>query len=144
LTRYVRLLVFCARPRLSPLSPTAESSYRKAFGPMTSLSGSLFLTLLFFSVYFPARGLIATSPVSLVGITILSAIAFMIYGAAFWVYLSCLWVVSGFCREPLRLKNFYEDSMLGLRPLRQIVDSSAAILYFAITITLCASQILRD
>src|SRR5439155_22476944 len=46
LIRYLRLLVFSARPRLSPLSPTAESSYRKAFGPMTSLSGSLFFTLL--------------------------------------------------------------------------------------------------
>src|SRR5439155_1081466 len=39
LTRYLRLLVLSARPRLSPLSPTAESSYRKAFGPMTTLTG---------------------------------------------------------------------------------------------------------
>ena len=144
LTRYLRLLVFSARPRLSPLSPTAESSYRKAFGPMTSLSGSLFFTLLFFSLYFPARGLIATSPVCLVGITILSAIAFMIYGAAFWVYLSGLWGVSRFGSEPLRLKKFYEDRMLGLRPLGQIVVSSAAIFSVAITITLGASLITGD
>src|SRR5439155_16903042 len=115
------------RPRLSPLSPTAESSYRKAFGPMTRHSGSLFFTLLFFSLYFPARGLIATSPVSLVGITILSAIAFMIYGAAFWVYLSGLWGVVRFGCERLRLKTFYEDRMLGLRSLGRIVVSSTAI-----------------
>lgn len=144
LTRYLRVLVLSARPRLSPLSPTAESSYRKAFGPMTSLSGSLFLTLLFFSLYFPARALIATSPVSLVGITILSAIAFTIYGAAFWVYLSGLWGVSRFGMEPLKLKQFYEDRMLGLRPLGQIVVSSAAIFSVAITITLGASLITGD
>src|SRR3989442_10211489 len=90
LTRYLRLLVLSARPRLSPLSPTAESSYRKAFGPMTSLSGSLFLTLLFFSVYFPARGLIATSPVSLVGLSILSVIEFIILRTAFLEILSVL------------------------------------------------------
>src|SRR5437879_7781519 len=111
---------------------------------MTSLTVSLFFTLLFFSLYFPARGLIATSPFSLVGITILSAIAFMIYGAAFWVYLSGLWGVSRFGVEPLRLKKFYEDRMLGLRPLGQIVVSSAAIFSVAITITLGASLITGD
>src|SRR2546428_13987201 len=111
---------------------------------MTSLSGPLFWTFLFFSLSFPARGLIATSPVSLVGITILSAIAFMIYGAAFGVYLSGFWGVSRFGREPLRLKKFYEDRMLGLRPLGQIVVSSAAIFSVAITITLGASLITGD
>ncbi len=78
------------------------------------------------------------------GITILSAIAFMIYGAAFWVYLSGLWGVSRFGSEPLRLKKFYEDRMLGLRPLGQIVFSSAAIFSVAITITLGASLITGD
>jgi len=144
LTRYLRLLVLSARPKLSPLSPSAEGAYRKAFGPITSLSGSLFFTLFFFSLYFPARAQIASSLVSLVGITILSAIAFTIYGAAFWVYLSGLWGVSRFGGEPLKLKKFYEDRMLGLRPLGQIVVSSAAIFSVAITITLGASLITGD
>jgi len=144
LTRYLRLLVLGAEPKLSPLSPGGETAYRRAFGPMTSLRGSLFFTVLFFSLYFPARALIATSLVSLAGITILSAIAFTIYGAAFWVYLSCLWGVSRFGLEPLKLKKFYEDRMLGLRPLGQIVVSSAAIFSVAITITLGASLITGD
>jgi hypothetical protein len=143
-TRYLRLLVLSARPKLSPLSPGAEGAYRKAFGPITSPNGSLFFTLLFLLLYFPARALIATSLVSLVGITILSAIAFTIYGAAFWVYLSCLWGVSRFGLQPLKLKQFYEDRMLGLRPLGQIVVSSAAIFSVAITITLGASLITGD
>jgi len=52
--------------------------------------------------------------------------------------------VSRFGREPLRLKKFYEDRMLGLRPLGQIVVSSAAIFSVAITITLGASLITGD
>jgi len=143
LTRYLRLLVLAARPKLSPLSP-AEGAFRRAFGPITSPSGSLFFTFLFFSIYFPARALIATSLFSLVGITILSVIAFTIYGVAFWVYLSGLWGVSRFGREPLKLKQFYEDRMLGLRPLGQVVISSATIFSVAITITLGASLITGD
>jgi hypothetical protein len=144
LTGYLRLLVLAAEPKLSQLSPGAEGAYHKAFGPLTSLRGSLFFTLLFFSLYFPAKALITSSLVSLVGITILSAIAFMIYGAAFWVYVSCLWGVSRFGLEPLELKRFYEDRMLGLRPLGQIVVSAAAIFSIAITITLGASLITGD
>src|SRR5438034_9383473 len=68
----------------------------------------------------------------------------MIYGAAFWVYLSGLWGVSRFGSEPLRLKKFYQDRMLGLRPLGQIVFSRAAIFSVAITITLGASLITGD
>jgi len=60
------------------------------------------------------------------------------------VYLSGLWGVSRFGSEPLRLKKFYEDRMLGLRPLGQIVVSSAAIFSVAITITLGASLITGD
>jgi hypothetical protein len=60
------------------------------------------------------------------------------------VYLSGLWGVSRFGREPLRLKKYYEDRMLGLRPLGQIVVSSAAIFSVAITITLGASLITGD
>jgi hypothetical protein len=144
LTRYLRLLVLAAEPKLSPLSPGAPGAYRRAFGPMTSLSGSLFLALLFFSIYFPTRAFIATSLISLVGITILSAIALTIYASAFWVYLSCLWGVSRFGLAPLKLKQFYEDRLLGLRPLGQIVVSSAAIFSVAITITLGASLITGD
>jgi hypothetical protein len=144
LTRYLRLLVLGAESKLSSLSPDGEKAYRRTFGPMTNPRGSLFFALLFFLLYFPARALIATSLVSLVGITILSAIAFTIYGAAFWVYLSCLWGVSRFGREQLKLKKFYEDRMLGLRPLGQIVVSSAAIFSVAITITLGASLITGD
>jgi hypothetical protein len=144
LTGYLRLLVLTVEPKLSPLSPGAEGAYRGAFGPMTSLRGSLFFTIVFFSLYFPAKMLIASSLVSLVGITILSAIAFMVYGAAFWVYVSCLWGVSRFGLEPLRLRRFYEDRMLGLRPLGQIVVSAATIFSVAITITLGASLITGD
>ncbi|MFZ0891906.1 MAG: hypothetical protein WB778_10310 [Thermoplasmata archaeon] len=144
LTGYLRQLVVAARPKLSPLAQDGEAAYQRAFGPMTSLGGSLFFTLVFFLLYFPARALLAGNLVSLVGITFLSLLAFTIYGAAFGVYLSCVLGVSRFGLEPLKLKHFSEDRMLGLRPLGQIVVYSAGIFSIAITITLGASLITGD
>jgi hypothetical protein len=144
LTGYLRRLTVAAEPKLSPLAPSPGDGYRKAFAPMTSIGGSLFFALVFSCLYFPARAGISDSPISLGGITILSILAFVVYGAAFWVYLSCVWGVFKFGREPLQLKPFYEDSMLGLRPLGQIVVSSAGIFSIAITITLGASLITGD
>jgi hypothetical protein len=144
LTGYLRRFVAAAEPKLTPLSPDPEGAYRRAFGPISSVTGSLFFTLAFFLLYFPARASIAGSPVALVGITLLSVLAFAVYGAAFWVYLSCVWGVVRFGSEPLHLKQFYEDRMLGLRPLGEIVVASAAIFSVAITITLGASLITGD
>jgi hypothetical protein len=144
LTGYLRRLIVAAEPKLSPLAPSPGDAYRKAFAPMTSIGGSLFFAVVFFCLYFPARADISGSPIALGGIAILSVLAFIVYGAAFWVYLSGVWGVFRFGREPLQLKPFYEDSMLGLRPLGQIVVSSAGIFSIAITITLGASLITGD
>jgi hypothetical protein len=141
LTGYLRRKVLASEPMLSPLSPGGETAYRRAFGLVASTIGSLFFTLVFFFLYFPARAMITSGPVSLLGMVILTSIANAIYGAAFWVYLSSLWGVYRFGRERLNLKRFYEDRMLGLRPLGQLVVSSALTFSGAITITLGASLI---
>jgi len=74
---------------------------------VANTNGSLFFTLVFFFLCFPARALIAGGPVSLLGMVFLTSIANAIYGTAFWVYLSGLWGVYRFGLEPLNLKRFY-------------------------------------
>lgn len=88
LTRYLRLKVLAAEPKLSPLSPDGDNAYRRAFGLMSRTYGTLLFTFVFFFLYFPARALIAGNLGSLAGIAILSLLANLVYGAAFWVYLS--------------------------------------------------------
>jgi hypothetical protein len=144
LTRYLRRKVLAADPKLSPLSPGGEITYHRVLGLVTNPSGSLFFTFVFFVVYFPARALIAGNPLSLFGMVILTPVANLVYGTAFWVYLSALFGVYKFGLEPLNLKPFYEDRMLGLRPLGQIVVSSAMVFSGAITITLGASLVTGD
>jgi hypothetical protein len=145
LIRYLRLKVLATEPKLSPLAPGGEIAFRRAFGPMAQAGGSVAFTIVFLLAYLPARALIAGHAlVPLVGITALSIVAFSVYGAAFWVYLSCVWGVFRFGGEPLNLNPFYEDRMLGLRPLGQIVVWSAGIFTLAITVTLGASLITGD
>lgn len=144
LIRYLRQKVLTAEPKLSPLSPGGQTSFHRAFGLMANNSGFLILTLVFFVLYFPARAAIADSPVSLLGMIILSTIVNAVYGTAFWVYMSGLWGVYLFGQEHLNLKRFYEDRMLGLRPLGQMVVTFAWVFSTAITITLGASLITGD
>ena len=103
---------------------------------MGSTTGIVFFALVFFVLYFPTRAQIATDPVSLAGMVILTLIVDLVYGTAFWTYLSGLWGVYRFGRESLILRPFYEDRLLGLRPLGRVVTTFALVFSVAITVTL--------
>ena len=88
--------------------------------------------------------MVAGNPVSVLGTVPLTLVVNVAYGTSFWVYLSGLRGVYRFGLEPLSLKPFYEDRMLGLLPLGQLVASLALTSSGAITITLGASLITGD
>lgn len=144
LIKYLRRKVVGEKPALSQLSTDGEKSYTCAFAQLTNTAGPLGLAIAFFLAYFPARASIASSNVSLVGIIVLTAVANLVYGAAFWTYISALWGVYKFGLAPLSLKPFYEDRMLGLRPLGRLVLQFALIFSLAITLTLLGSLIAGD
>ncbi len=141
LVRYWRLKVMTAKPKLSSLSPNGETAYNRAFGLVSSAKGALLVTFVFYFLYFPIFGALGeNNPVSLFGAIILSPLTTLVYGTTFWVYLSGLWGLRRFGLEPLNLRRFYEDKMLGLRPLGQIAVSFAGTFFvmimsfFAITL----------
>jgi hypothetical protein len=103
---------------------------------MGGRGGIAFFTLVFFLLYFPPRGQVAPDPVSVLGMAVVTFIATLVYATAFWTYLSGLWGVYRFGRERLILRPFYEDRLLGLRPLGHVVTNFALIFSVAITVTL--------
>lgn len=141
---YLRRRIVAERTRLSELLPDGARVYDRAFGLVSSTTGPLLLGLLFFALYFPARTALATGPLSLTGMVLVTALANGVYGAAFWVYVSALWGVYTFGAKPLRLKNFLEDRVLGVRPLGQLVVSFALVFSLAITLTLAGSIVAGD
>jgi hypothetical protein len=136
LVRYLRRKVHEAEPKLSILAADGRASYSRAFKVMGGTGGIALFALTFFIVYFPARAQVATDSVSLIGMALLTFIITLIYGTAFWTYLSGLWGVYRFGRERLVLRPFYEDRLLGLRPLGRVVTTFALVFSVAITVTL--------
>jgi len=140
LVRHWRLKVVTAKSKLSSLSPNGETAYNRAFGLVSSAKGALLVAFVFFLLYFPLQSLTENNPVSLFFAFILTPLSVLALGTAFWVYLSGLWGLRRFGLEPLNLKRFYEDKMLGLRPLGQIAVSFAStffvliISFFAVTL----------
>jgi hypothetical protein len=136
LVRYLRRKMQAAEPKLSALASDGAAAYVRAFRVMGGTTGIAFFALVFFFLYFPPRAQVAPDPVSLLGMAVVTLIATLVYGSAFWTYLSGLWGVYRFGRERLTLRPFYEDRLLGLRPLGHVVTTFALIFSVAITVTL--------
>jgi hypothetical protein len=136
LVRYLRRKIHAAEPKLSVLAADGTTAYGRAFRVMGGTGGIAFFALVFFVLYFPTRAQVAPDPISLLGMAVVTLIATLVYGTAFWTYLSGLWGVYRFGRERLILRPFYEDRLLGLRPLGHIVTTFALIFSVAITVTL--------
>ena len=144
LTGFLRRRILVTEPRLSPLSPGGESAFHRAFGLVSDPRGAILFTVVFLFLYVPSRSSVAGGPYFPIEMSFLTLIASTVYGTAFWVYLSGLWGVYRFGLEPLRLKPFYEDRMLGLRPLGQVVLAYAMTFSGAITVTLGNSLLSGD
>jgi len=136
LVRYLRRKIQAAEPKLSALAADGTTSYSRAFKVMGGTGGIVFVAIVFFILYFPTRAQVATDPISLAGMVVTTVIIDLVYATAFWTYLSGLWGVFRFGRERLILRPFYEDRLLGLRPLGRVVTTFALIFSVAITVTL--------
>ena len=139
--RYLRRKVQAAELKLSALAADGAAGYTRAFSVMGSTAGIAFFTVIFFLLYFPPRAQASTDSVSLVGMVVVSLIVNLVDASAFWTYLSGVWGVYRFGRERLTLRPFYDDRLLGLRPLGQVVTTFALIFSVAITVALGSSLV---
>jgi hypothetical protein len=142
LVRYLRRKVYAAESQLSMLTAEGTAGYARAFRVMGGTTGTVLFMIVFFILYFPARAQVATDPITMVGMVVLTLLIDLVYATAFWTYLSGLWGVYRFGRERLVLRPFYEDRLLGLRPLGHVVTTFALVFSLAITVTLGGELVL--
>jgi len=121
--RFMRLRLARAGPQLLSLSPETETT-RKIFGRVSEALPQLLVAAILFAV--TQTFLILVTGFSSSNITsgyfglgsplsyLIELLFYLTIGTFVWVYASSLWGIHRFGKEPLRLKPFYQDPLLGL------------------------------
>lgn len=147
--RYMRETVARAGSSLSRLHPEGEDGFRRAFAPVSKvrpqvLTWLAFLAILLFALSVPAIVGTGDSPIQVGGsgeldfldavASIVSLVTFAVItlalSAVVWTYWSVSQGIGRFGASDLRLRPYYEDRFLGLRPLGTLALALAAA-YFA-------------
>ena len=133
LIRYSRRALASSRERIAPLLPDGEAGFRRVYGLVNAPIPILVLAVLLGGLFW-AIGSRTTvpSPARLVFLGVQLAVSCFATAAVLWTYFATLWGLRRLGKEPLRLKPYTEDPMLGLRPLGSM-SVSATTVYFAMT-----------
>jgi hypothetical protein len=121
--RFMRLRLARAGPQLISLSPKTEMT-RKIFGIVSKAWPQILVTAVLFGS--TQIFLVLVTGTSSSNITsgyfglgsplsyLIELLFYLTIGTFVWVYASALWGIHRFGKEPLRLKPFYQDPLLGL------------------------------
>lgn len=131
LIRYARRQLASARDSLAPLLQDGEAGFRRIYGivhaPLPILGIAAILGGFFWAIGSHTPGATA---VRLVYVAVQMTIICLSTATVLWTYIVVLWGLRRMGKEPLRLKPYTEDPMLGLRPLGAM-SVSASMVYFA-------------
>lgn len=133
LISYLRKRLIQAKPELISLAPDGEKDVRRIFRIVSMAIPQLVIMTIFLLVY-------ATSVPDLLGkeeLTVLSTPVFifrsllrsLMFGSVLWLFGGSLWGLYTFGKLPLKLRFYFEDSMLGTRELGSL-SSSFSVPYF--------------
>lgn len=131
--RHARLSVLEAEADLAPLLPE-PAVFQRAFGSLSRLGPALLIGLVMETLFigdYRARLAHAPGSVSRVYEALSGPPLYLMVGTALWVYGTALWGLYRLGRGPLRLKPFYEDRTMGLRPLASL-SLSLSFAYFVL------------
>lgn len=128
--RYMRVKLVAAEPTLIPLAPEGEETLHRAFGRVSRALPTLVLTAAIVGLFFqggalpqpqPAEPGLALDALRYVFLSFALGLSFVlqfgILGQFVWVYFSAIRGLHQLGKQPLRLKPFHEDPMLGARPI---------------------------
>jgi len=130
LIRYSRQGLLSSRDDIVPLLPDGESGFRRIYGilhaPVPILAIAALLAAFF--LFIGTRAAVLT-PLHILFIAIQLAVVSLGTGTVLWSFAVTLWGLRRLGKEPLRLRPYTEDPMLGLRPLGTM-SVSATMVYF--------------
>lgn len=130
---HARRSVVQARGTLTPLleDPTA---FDRVFGALPRLLPALLIGLAIEALFigdYRGRLAAAPGPVSKVYEAVSGPPLYLMSGTAIWVYASAVWGLFRLGRGPLKLKPFYEDESMGLKPMA-LLSLSLSAAYFGL------------
>lgn len=131
--RYMRIKVIKAESEIVPLCPQGEDTFLKAFShiPRSRPQFLLWTMIGFISIFYFSR-LFRFSTYLYTALTVVSISSFAVaWGTVFWVYMSSIYGLHGLGQQPLKLKAYSEDSMLGMGPLGYL-SLHLAIVYLSV------------
>jgi hypothetical protein len=131
--RHARTSVLEAEADLAPLLPDT-AAFRRAFGSLSRLGPALLIGLVMEALFigdYRARLAHAPGRVSRIYEALSGPPLYVMVGTALWVYVTAVWGLYRLGRGPLRLKPFYEDRTMGLRPLATL-SLSLSLAYFVL------------
>jgi len=144
--RYMRLKVVRAESELLPLCPDGEESFHRAFGRIGHRKSQVFfwllvgsLNILYFFRLFRFTGQVYLT------LTVANVLLFAVaWGTVFWVYMSSIYGLYVLGRQPLKLKAYSEDAMLGVSPIGYLSLHLAIVYLSVIALGAVATSLYAD
>ena len=144
--RYMRLKVVRAESELLPLCPDGEESFHRAFGRIGQRKSQVFfwllvgsLNILYFFRLFRFTGQVYLT------LTVANMLLFAVaWGTVFWVYMSSIYGLYVLGRQPLKLKAYSEDTMLGVSPIGYLSLHLAIVYLSVIALGAVATSLYAD
>ena len=136
--RFMRNKLNTTETKLASLAPDGETSLRRIFHHVSSTRAQFATALtLFISItllpqtYLGSNMLTPTSPQAITAALIITAMFYVTVGTFVWVYISTLWGLHRFGKEPLHLTSYQEDRLLGAGAVGSL-SLTLAISYYAV------------
>lgn len=129
---FMRRQLAAAAPSCMDVCAEGEDSWRRAFRRLPQVAPPALLMLLIFVPGLPSlpeRLQTATGPAQAAWFIYIDLFFAAAGGFFIWVYAAALIGLYDLGREPLRLRPYYEDGMLGVRPLGSL-SLSLSYIYF--------------
>jgi len=144
--RYMRLKVVRAESELLALCPDGEETFHRAFGRIAQRKSQIFfwllvgsLNILYFFRLFRFTGYVYVS------LTVANMLLFAVaWGTVFWVYMSSIYGLYVLGRQPLKLKAYSEDAMLGVSPIGYLSLHLAIVYLSVIALGAVATSLYAD
>ena len=132
LVRASRLRLASAGKDIAPLLPDGEEGFRRIFGrihePLPVLLAAAGFAA-FFTYLSLQGGPPPLGPAQALVVAARFGFGGLVDATVLWIFFTTLWGLHRLGKEPLRLRPYYEDPMLGLRPLGTM-SVSATLVYF--------------
>ncbi len=143
IVRRMRLHLVSKEAELKSLVPGHEEALHRLFGRVSDSKLTIILTAFFLAlISYSVPGYLGDSLFDYVFTIVITAIGLLAVSTLAWVYSSSLWGLYRIGKEPLTFKTFYEDGLLGARPIGSL-SLSLTTAYFG-GVGLLALYILAD